>query len=598
MFMTSRVSTIRPALLSICMALGACALSCGVAAEEASAPLAVSLDSGRVLGRAVVAQGPARSWQGMPYAAPPVGELRWRAPRPAAAWQGIRTAAAPGPVCAQPGKDAAGKFLVVGSEDCLTLNVFAPAGAPRRPLPVMFWIHGGGQMYGTGAEFDASNLAARAEVVVVTINYRLGPFGWFHHPAITRADGSTTGQFALEDMIAALGWVRRNIAAFGGDPGNVTLFGESAGGQNIYALVLAPRAHGLFHKAIAQSGGFWNMSLAQAVNYRDDPVPGTPMSAREMVDRLLMAGGKAADAKAARRVQASEAPAALARWLRELPASAVLEPYVREHADYDMPSVVYDGVLIPEGDHRSLLASGRYNIVPMIVGGNRDEQKLYLSSDPAQVAEAAGRMQIRDRGRYAALNRFYSDWWNFMDTDDLVPRLRAPVYAYRFDWDDESTSPSDMKSIFGAAHGLELAFVFGRFSYGFVHDDVPSPDQAAGDEASEHRWLFNEANRSSRERVSAAMMSYWGEFAHTGNPGTGRRGELPAWRPWAESRQKLIFDNDGVHSEGGLIDGPALLEALWADPHLSAEQKCAIFLDDTMFPAYPLEGLAAHRCRY
>ncbi len=399
-------------------------------------------------------------------------------------------------------------------------------------------------------------------------------------------------------MIAALGWVRRNIGAFGGNPGNVTIFGESAGGQNIYALLLAPKARGLFHKAIAESGGFWNMTRSQAVNYHDDPVPGTPLSAREIVNRLLVTEGKAADAVAARRLQESEPPAALARWLRELPTATVLAPYDREHADYDLPSVVYDGVLIPEGDHRTLIAQGRYNIVPMIVGGNRDEEKHYLSSDPGQIVELAGRTEIRDPGQYAVLNRFYSEWWNFMDTDDLLPRLRAPVYAYRFDWDDEPTAPTDMKTIFGAAHGLELAFVFDTFTYAFVHDDLPSPDEEKTGDAPQHRWLFSEANRASRERISAAMMSYWGQFAHTGDPGAGRPGELPRWRPWDESKRKIIFNNDGVATEGGLIDGPALLEALWASPDLSHAQKRAIYLDDTMYPAYPLEGLAAHHCPY
>jgi para-nitrobenzyl esterase len=194
--MTSRICGLRPALLSIYVALGASALPPVTAADDASGPLEVSLDAGRVLGRAVGKEAPARSWLGIPYAAPPVGEKRWQPPGPVPAWPGVRGATAPGSACAQPGTDPAGKFLVVGSEDCLTLNVYAPAVAPRRPLPVMFWIHGGGQMYGSGADFDGSRLAAREEVVVITINYRLGPFGWFHHPAITarswRAAGTTS----------------------------------------------------------------------------------------------------------------------------------------------------------------------------------------------------------------------------------------------------------------------------------------------------------------------------------------------------------------------------------------------------------------------
>jgi para-nitrobenzyl esterase len=508
----------------------------------------------------------------------------------------VRPATTAGAVCTQPGQDTNAPALV-GSEDCLTLNVFAPRNTGDAPLPVMLFIHGGGQMYGTGATYDGSLLAESQGVLVVTINYRLGPFGWFHHPAITDAGGvHSSGQFGLMDMIAALEWVQRNIAAFGGDPGNVTVFGESAGAQDVYALVLSPAAHGLFHKAIAQSGGLWNMTPAQAVNFRDDPVPGTVLSGREVASALLIAGGKAATARAARRLQQTWAPTVLAAWLRALPAADLLAPYAQDpHAGYDLPSVVYDGVLLPRGNHRLQLAAGRYNRVPMIIGGNRDEEKAFLAVDGTEVSRAGGRSVIRRPAEYAALNRYYSDWWNFAAVDDLAPRLHTPVYAYRFDWDHEPTEPVDLKARYGAAHGMELAFLFGRFTYAFVFDDLPPAETAPPPDP--ERMIFTPASGAGRAWLSAAMMSYWAAFAYDGDPGTGRHHELPRWPSWRAGGEKLLLDSPRVRAAPARIDGAALRAALWRDAALSAAQKCAIFLDNTMYPSYPLAALAAHHCR-
>ena len=576
------------------LAVGLSIAQLSVAASPPTSALAVHVETGDL--RGTLTAGGARAWYGIPYAAPPVGDRRWRAPGRAPAWSDVRDASHAGSPCAQPSTAADGSVTIAGSEDCLTLNVFHPPGAIDRALPVMVWIHGGGQLYGTGATYDGTQLAISQNVVVVTINYRLGPFGWFHHPAITGTGPKrTTGQFALLDTIAALKWVKRNIAAFGGDAHNVTLFGESAGAQNVYALLFAPSARGLFQRAIAESGGFWNMHLDQAVNARDAHVPGTPLSAHEVVNTLLVQHARAADRAAATRLQTTLSPQALAAWLRRLSAADVLAAYRgAPHLEYDFPSVVYDGVLLPRIDHRRALAQ-QPHLVPLLIGGNQDEQKAYLWSDPAYVASDSGRLQIRDAARYETVNRLYSDWWNFTAVDDLASRLRSPVYAYRFAWNDAPTAPDDLKALYGSAHGLELAFVFGDFRFQFIHDELPEgetpapPHPLAG--------LFHPGNVGSRTRISEAMMAYWGEFARRGQPGRGGRTDLPEWPAFAQAQQKLVFGNGTLSFDATRLTEDELIRRVWSAPGLATEERCAIYLDNVMYPRYPVKELQAHGCR-
>ena len=242
-----------------------------VEAPVADPSTRVETAQGAVVGF-VEADTGSKVWLGIPFAAPPVGYLRWRAPRPAPAWDAPIEAVTLGSACVQhrntladlddPDEDG-----VVGSEDCLYLNVYAPAGAESgSSLPVMFWIHGGGNSVGHAGPYHGGTLAEVGDVVVVALNYRLGPFGWFSHPALRDealvagddrrwfgADAS--GNYGTLDLLQGLAWVRENIAAFGGDPDNVTVFGESAGGTNALSLMVSPLAAGMFHRAIVQSGG-------------------------------------------------------------------------------------------------------------------------------------------------------------------------------------------------------------------------------------------------------------------------------------------------------------------------------------------------------
>tara|TARA_B100000809_G_scaffold99216_1_gene97738 strand:- start:857 stop:2089 length:1233 start_codon:yes stop_codon:yes gene_type:complete len=409
-------------------------------------------------------------------------------------------------------------------------------------------------------------------VVVIVTNYRVGPFGWFHHPSVIPEGAS--GHFALYDLMAALAWVRRNAAGFGGDPLNITIFGESAGAQNVLALYMAPAAENLFDKAIVQSGGFWNMNPGQATNTVSGDPPGTPASATEIVIDLLLGEG---------RVQTREAGEELAghdegigEWLRQLPNETILEAYRdKSNLMYNIPSVVYDGLLMP-ATPRSAAAK------PLLVGANRDEQKLFQIYDTSLVRWTGTKAQIIDTQRYEAFNRYYSHWLNFDGVDQVANMATGPVYAYRFDWDDLGATPDrDWPQIMGAAHGLEIPFVFGNFRMGFLPDE-----------------LFDESNNEGRIELSASIRSYWTQFARTGNPGRGRNGTLPRWELW-NGEQKLVFDakpDGGIRMESAAIDIRTVHLNLWADQYLTDDEKCAIYKDMTMYPAYPVDDLRARGC--
>ena len=567
----------RPALSAWLLAAFSAACSTAPVGHEPAPDIRV--EQGDVEGETI---NGARAWFAIPYARPPVGPLRWQPPQAPEAWSAPLNASEPGPACAQPAYDDAGAYTVRGSEDCLTLNIYAPANSADTPLPVMVWIHGGGNYAGSAGEYDGSHLASAHNVIVVTANYRLGPFGWFHHEAMTSSDdGATqTGQFALLDMIAALEWVEANIAAFGGDPDNVTLFGESAGGQNVYALVLAERAAGLFDKAIAQSGGFWNMDLPQARNLTTDTLPGTRASANEIIVDLLVEIGRADDRAAAIDLLATMPNGDLLDWMRSLDTATMLKPYADQpDLGYDLPSVVQDSILLPKAEHRAQLASGAYNQVPMIIGSNRNEQKLWQAFDPSFVDWSGSAPEILDPARYEAVDEHYSDLWTFDAVDDLAGRLAAPVFAYRFDWDEQPTAPVDWSFLMGAAHGLEIPFVLGTF------------------ESSGFENAFTPENKPARNALSDAMMSYWAAFAHTGDPGRGMDGTLPQWAAWQESGSKIVFD------AGPLTTAPAmtasretLIEKALTDPRLTDADRCLILHHNSLYPHLDVERLSAAGC--
>jgi para-nitrobenzyl esterase len=526
-------------------------------------------------------------WRGIPYAAPPVGERRWRAPEPAASWQGTREALGFGPHCAQHASPFAGAEgepgSLSGSEDCLYLNVYAPrfepgavpTGAAR--LPVMVWIHGGGNVIGLSDYYDGGNLAVKGEVVVVTLNYRLGPLGWFRHAALREGDPSAedrSGNFGTLDLIRALQWVRENISSFGGDPGRVTIFGESAGGRNVVTLLIAPGAAGLFHRAIVQSGGVNLGDSSEAEPFADAAPAGDRNSSSEVAARMLVATGEAASRDAAKQRLAQMEPAALASWLRARTPAQLFAAYEREGQEgiLDLPQVFADGDVLPAADPLARFASGDWNRVPVMLGTNRDENKLFLFPNPLYVRRWLGVVpRARDADLYLATAEAMSLLWKAggADAPAAVMRRHEPrIFVYRFDWDEEPTLLGfDLGRFLGAAHGFEIPFVFGHFHLG-----------------REGNALWSEANRAGREALSAQMLSYWAEFARSGDPGRGRGRDLPAWTAWDNTpgaHKYAILDSDaggGVRMGSEPVTVASVLAGVEADPRLATPRaRCWVY---------------------
>ena len=565
-----------------------------------------SLASGEVVG--FTGSYGSHVWRGIPYAAPPVGELRWRAPRPVPNWEGVHQALATGSACPQfasvfsgEGRGATG---IIGEEDCLYLDVYAPRVAASRvptgdqQLPVMLWIHGGGNSIGRAGFYDGGNLATTGEVVVVAINYRLGPLGWFRHAALldgepTAADRS--GNFGTLDTIRALEWVQENIAAFGGDPGNVTVFGESAGARNVLSLMLSKRASGLFHRAVMQSGGFGSSTLDEAERFTDDATPGDSRSSNEILARLLVRDGSTASQETAKLRIAAMAPPEQAAYLRGKSHQELLEAYLEGGDSLEgmigFPQHFRDGTVLPSDEPRALLARGEYNQVPVILGTNRDENKLFLAFDPTLVRWRLGLFpQALDEDRYQAQSDHQANAWKARSVDGPAAVMRAiqgpTVYAYRWDWDEEPGLPLlyDGAKLFGASHGLEISFVFGHWDVG--------PDTM---------MLFGSGNREEREALSAQMMSYWAEFAYSGSPGRGRAGDLMEWPAWddsdAESPRYIVLDtaaDGGLHLASETFTLERVVGDLLVDPRLpTARSRCSVLRNLTEWEYLSIEQYAA-----
>jgi para-nitrobenzyl esterase len=432
-------------------------------------------------------------FRGVPYAAPPVGSLRWRPPQPAAHWSGVRDATEFGSPCAQ-NSSAFGTEST--SEDCLYLNVQTPRGAWKgSKRPVMVWIHGGSLNVGEGDGYDPAGLVQNG-VVVVTINYRLGALGWLAHPAL-RDGGGASGNYGLMDQQAALRWVRHNIHAFGGDPRNVAIFGESAGGLSVLSHLVSRASTGLFAKAIVQSGNYAPTLSSQTT--------------AETAGKAFSANAGCADQKAA--------------CLRELPVSTILAQESHDVRGYQ-PNI--DGKLITESIQPAL-ESGEFNRVPVVVGSNRDEWRLIVA-----IQEVLG-SPVTDENYLANIQ-----------SNLLVSPSAAETIAERYPLSDYPSASLALSAAGTDAVYACNAFAANRslskyvptFAYEFADENAPQvflppvsfPYGAA--HASELPYLFSHvvgtsASLSSEQRqLAATMRRYWTNFAERGVPTSPG---VPSW---------------------------------------------------------------------
>lgn len=460
------------------------------------------------------------SWKGIPYAAPPVGELRWRAPRDPAPWVGVRDASRFGERALQISPLGGG---ISGSEDCLYLNVWRPADA-ETGLAVYVWIHGGGNSIGAAdivPDYYGHRVASASRVVFVSVNYRLGPFGWFALPALREGVSAEddSGNFGTLDLVHALRWIRDNIAAFGGDPHTVMISGESAGGMNVLSLIASPLARGLFHRALVQSGISMTTPLATA----------EARAARALAD-LLVRDRRARDPSDAARVAAAMSPADTRAYLRGASARAILRRYRGGLTELlDNPPLVRDGAVLPADGYRCFETGAYASRVPVVIGSTADEVKLFRYF--------AGSPDWRDDA-YEAATRYGSDVWKADSVDGVARRLAAhadqpPVYAYLFRWgalrdDGTSVLPGNWGRRLGAFHSLDVPFFLGT-------DTVNGVMQ---------RFLFSRANEPGRRALSAAMMAAIARFVRTGDPNGPGAPSWPAWSNAPGAPKTLVLDAD------------------------------------------------------
>jgi para-nitrobenzyl esterase len=477
----------------------------GICAAAHAEPLTVKTAQGAVHGK-LINDGKVRAYSGIPYAAPPVGDLRWKAPQPPAKWSGVRDATDFAARCPQWPIWADYIFLDTGpSEDCLHLNVYSPVAANRASrLPVMFWIHGGGYAAGAGSEprYTNSQLPLHG-VVLVTIDYRMGVFGFLASEDLEKEGGGSAGNYGLMDMVAGLRWVKRNIAEFGGDPNNVTIFGESAGSFAVSTLMAVPEAQGLFDKGIGESGADFNGVI-----------------------------GAGALAERAKRDQAwvdSLGVKNLAE-LRAMPMDKLLDEAKKKGIIGFGP--VVDGRFLPEQTTK-IYAAGKQAHVPLLAGWNRDERAGTLSKDmtvekwkafardrygahaedflkayPAGSDEQA----VRSADNYTTDQFIAFGTWQWIEAQ--VKTGDAPVYRYRF----ELPAPASEMHPEGkyAWHSDDLEYVFGTLDV--RKGSVWRPDD---------------------RKLSEEIIAYWTNFAKTGDPnGPG----LPEWPRYDKTSEVMHLD--------------------------------------------------------
>ena len=513
-------------------------------------------------------------WDDIPYAEPPINELRWKAPRKITDSNNLilpkdqnfcvqRPSSLGGP---------GGDGLMVGTEDCLYLDVSAPIRNTNELLPVMFWIHGGGNTSGLKDLYDFNKMIRRHNVIVVRINYRLGPFGWFTHPSIQdfQNDLDKTSNFGTLDIIAALHWVKENIALFGGDPDNVTIFGESAGGHNVLSLLVSDKSKGLFHKAISMSGYTTSISPKDAYIQNDKSSTSSHTSS-EIVKKII---------KELPNKKETYSNEEIRDILLSLSSKEFFQHYANRETYEEIPLLTSDDVVIPEAGLRTSLSNKDVvNKVPTIAGSNRDEVKLWLATAEYFVEldfSAVGsilsipNVKLKDEDAFEAFNYYRSSAWKIRGVDIPLKGLynsgNSNLYAYRYDWDDHRRYVvADFKKLIGAAHATEIPLLAGNAKLvgGYPLSDLIYP---AG-----RSKLFTSRN----------MMRFWSNFAKNGEP--GKSSNSVYWNSVVKNNEfgssYLVIDNrKNLKIKDNVQTFESLSKELYKDPRVNELEKCVILL--------------------
>jgi para-nitrobenzyl esterase len=523
-------------------------------------------------------------WKGVPYARPPVGELRWAAPLDPEPWHGVRDAISPAPKCTQ--LFTTEEWIRTGvvdpdsSEDCLYVDIYRP----ERPayhnerLPVYVWIHGGSNNFGSARQYDGSVLAAESHVVVVVVQYRLGPIGWFYHPALQTGGAdilTDSGNFGTLDHAQVLKWIHKNIDAFGGNPHNVTVTGESAGAHNTMNMVISPLGKGLFHHAMSESGGMQTVTTASA-----------RLSANDYIEKLIRYKENVDAATATAHRIAMETDGTLEAYLRATAAGDFFLALLKYGSVPTFPAIE-DGTVMPVGGWIPAIQAGKYNKMPIILGSNEYESKSFMPLYYAYVKPLGvpsgsytwfnlinvlrGDLPItlddvlptpHDKDVYELTGYYGSQNWKAKYVDTVAHELanvQDDVYAYLFKWGGPGSGPSPFDFIYGAGHASEIDFFFGDGQGLFGYPFVP-------------------ANEAGRKDLQHAMMEYLKRFAWTGNPNHyfpsspwlrnwPHFSYLPRWKEWSNTPgapKAIVFDADLNQAQIGMMNEELTIEGVTA----------------------------------
>ena len=515
-------------------------------------------------------------WDDIPYAQPPVKELRWKAPRRINQSQNIILPKEDNFCIQRPSNlgGVEGEDGFIGTEDCLYLDIIAPSKKNDGFLPVMFWIHGGGNTSGLKDLYDFSKMVKRHDVIVVRVNYRLGPFGWFTHPSIQEFQSGIdkTSNYGTLDLIEALDWVQKNIYLFGGDRENVTIFGESAGGHNVYSLLVSDKSRGLFNKAISMSGYTTSIKLNDAYKPKDKSSTST-FSSSNVVNRILKDQVEPIPNKEYTKLETR-------RILLNLTSKEFFKYYSERESYEEIPLLTADGIVIPKVGLREALYDPEYIYkVPTMAGSTRDEVKLWLASaeyfvdlDFSAVGSVIGipKVILKNEEAFEAFNYYRSSAWKIRGVDVPLKGLyeagNQSLYSYRYDWDDHRRYLiADFKKLIGAAHATEIPLLAGNAKLvgGYPLSDLIYPPGA------------------SKFYLSRNMMRFWANFAKTGIP--GKSTNSVEWKPIISKDNLnptyMVLDNRknlGMQSKVNTFK--SLSTELFYDNRVNNLEKCVILL--------------------